>query len=184
MSDVVVSVALVPSPQVIVSNDLVRAEVVPVNVMLGDVTVEAEAIGLQTIGIPSVIDLTISGPTGPRGESMAYVSLTAATALGGHRVVRATGLGGVEYASSANSSHFGTVIGITTAAAEQDETAEILTVGHVTEPSWSWQPGELFLGVNGLLTQTAPTSGFLQVIGTAVSPTRALIEPEQPIRLI
>jgi hypothetical protein len=54
----------------------------------------------------------------------------------------------------------------------------------IDEPSWNWEPqGLLFLGSNGLLTQTAPTSGMLFCLGFAVTETRAFIRPRDPIIL-
>jgi hypothetical protein len=41
----------------------------------------------------------------------------------------------------------------------------------------------LYLSINGVLTQTAPTTGFHQQVGIATTATRVLIGIKQPIIL-
>jgi hypothetical protein len=55
----------------------------------------------------------------------------------------------------------------------------------ITEGSWTWTLGqEVFLSTNGLLTQTPPTSGFLEGVGFPLSPTILQKIPIEPaIRL-
>jgi hypothetical protein len=111
------------------------------------------------------------------------VTLAAGTALGGHRAVIADGAGQALYADQSDTSHIGKVIGITTVAAMQGAPIEITQAGEVIEPSWNWSPGKIFCGVNGLLTQTVPTSGFIQVIGIALAATKMLVDLQTPLNL-
>ena len=58
-----------------------------------------------------------------------------------------------------------------------------MIVGAIDEPSWSFSPGPVFLGLNGALVQAPPASGFVLQIGTALSATRLVVERFSPIIL-
>lgn len=140
---------------------------------------------------PLVVDIgvvTVEGPPGPEGASGsggsdASLSFTAATALSGHKAVRAIGDGSVGYASADQVAQAGTVVGVTTGAAGIGNPISVVAEGIVDEPSWSWGAGPVWLGLNGALTQTIPQSGVLQRIGLALSPTRLLVALTPPILL-
>ena len=58
------------------------------------------------------------------------------------------------------------------------------TSGEMTNVGWNFTPGaDLFVGLNGLITETAPTVGFSQRIGTARTPTTITIRLSEPITL-
>jgi hypothetical protein len=117
-------------------------------------------------------------------ESSNYIFLPAAQALGGHRVVRITALDEVDYASSSNVSHANTAIGITTGAASGGANTSVRMSGVLEEVSWSWAPGEpVFLGVDGVLTQTAPTTGFVCEVGVAYKATGIFVDIKPSIIL-
>lgn len=124
-----------------------------------------------------------SGPPGPAGGNV--IALPAATALGGHRVVRSTGDGRCGYASADNPLHGDDVLGITLGAAVAGANANVQVAGEVTEPSWAWTPQEpVFLGANGVLTQEPPTepdAAFVLIVGFATSPTGLMLRIEGPI---
>lgn len=122
--------------------------------------------------------------TGPKGEPGAtevqYPALAQGQGvLGGHRVVMLTADGTVNYADARNPEDARRILGITTGAAVNGESANIQTTGPMIESSWSWVPDEpVYLGQDGLLTQTVPTwpsAAFLRVMGVAISPTTLLI---------
>lgn len=109
----------------------------------------------------------------------------AATALGGHRVVAMNSDGKAEYADQTNAAHINKVLGITTSAVNADEIASIVRGGEVTEPSWSWTVTlPVFLGTNGLLTQTQPSTGFSLIVGFPVATTKLFVSIREPIALI
>jgi hypothetical protein len=124
------------------------------------------------------------GPQGPVGGAVVYLNIQASVALGGHRAVYASGSGQVDYADRTNPAHRGKVLGITTGAVSQGVDVQIQQAGEITEPSWNWSNGPVYLNTNGTLTQTAPTSGFLQEIGVAISPTRLMIDLKPPVTLV
>lgn len=116
---------------------------------------------------------------------LATVQNISATAIGGHRVVYMAA-DGFRYASNDDISHAGLVIGITTGSAGQNTQTSIKTSGEVTEPSWDWTvPGLIFLGQNGLLTQSSPgpPALFSQVVARVISPTKIFINIQPPIIL-
>lgn len=131
-----------------------------------------------------IVAVVTSGPPGPRGLPGA-VTLTriAAQALGGHRVVRLVDNDRVDYASSDQTAHAEFILGLTAGAAAADAEIEVQTLGEIVESSWAWTPGPVFCGLNGVLTQTPPSSGFIRQIGVADAPDRIVIDLRPPIQL-
>lgn len=148
----------------------------------GDVVVETQ---VNTSVVTTPAEQGPPGPVGPPGQAGAsYLTFTADGALSGHRAVRPTTAGAVGYASSAVAADANSVLGITTGAAATGAAINVQASGEMTEVSWNWTPGlPVFLGTNGLLTQTPPVSGFQLVLGVAISPTKLAINIKQPIVL-
>lgn len=121
------------------------------------------------------------GPVGPPGGT--HFVLPAAVTLSGHRAVTPTA-GGAALADQADPARV-QVIGITTGAVLAGADAIVQTIGRMDEPSWAWTPNQpLWLGNDGLLTQTPPPAGFLVCLGVALSATSALINiSRQPLLL-
>lgn len=142
-----------------------------VNVEVVETTVRVE-------GVPGP-----RGPLGPAGPSAGGLVLTAAGALGGHRLVVAEGAGLAGYADSGNPAHVGKLLGMTAGAAADGAPVTIIQVGEIVEPSWNWNPGPVYLGISGVPTQTRPSSGFLQEIGVATGATRLVMDLKMPIKL-
>jgi len=109
---------------------------------------------------------------------------TAGAALGGHRVVvRRAGV--VEYADRTNAAHLGLVVGITRGAVGSGETTEVQVYGPMREASWTWTADlPIFVGTNGTLTQTPPTSGFSQQVAVAKNATDIFIDLQPPTALV
>lgn len=125
------------------------------------------------------------GPPGAAGAPGANLTAIAGVAIGGHRavIIENTGLAG--YASNTTLSHIGRLAGITTSASVIGDSITILSLGPVTEPSWNWTPNApVYLGTAGLLTQTQPITGFLQIIGVASTATTLFINPREPLVII
>jgi hypothetical protein len=143
---------------------------------------------------PSVRVLPVAGPQGPPGPSgsssdvgQVKASLTASTTLSGHRAVTLQPNGELEYADNTTPSHLHVPIWLTMAAVMSGASVEVLLYGVLTEPSWSWTPdAPLYLGANGIITQTAPTSPalFLAQVGIATGPTTVFIDRQPSILLI
>lgn len=123
------------------------------------------------------------GPAGPVGSS--NITAAAGEPLGGHRAVVLDADGLAWYADNTDAQHLGRVVGITLSAAVLGADATLQSAGYITEPSWNWTPYQpVYLSANGLLTQTPPTTGFMQVLGVALSATSLFIQLRDPIVII
>jgi hypothetical protein len=111
------------------------------------------------------------------------IEATAGAALSGHKAIAIID-GEAIHADKDTAAHRGMVRGITVGAAVDGATAFVQTYGPMIEPSWTWTPNAaIYVGANGALTQTAPSSGFLQQIAVADSATRIFIDPQPAIAL-
>lgn len=134
---------------------------------------------------PDVIVVEVPGEQGPAGlpgEGGVGFRLNAASTIGGHRVVRASPDGPV-YASSDTPAAATLVLGITSAAAEAGFPIDIVRSGLMTETTWAWQLGPIYLGLAGVLTQAPPSAGFLLQVATAISATTVVVEIDEPFIL-
>jgi hypothetical protein len=94
------------------------------------------------------------------------------------------GSGQAVYADHADLSHADKVLGITTGAASSGAPVTIQSADPMIESSWNWTLDQaVFLSTQGQLTQTPPTSGFLQAIGFPLSATTLQIRIEPAVRL-
>ena len=123
------------------------------------------------------------GAPGPPGESIevgAIIACTTEMPLSGHRFVVLDNDMAV-YADCLTENHAHRVIGMTTGASD-DGNVSVQTSGEHEEPTWSWTLGHpVFLGENGLMTQTAPTTGFSLIVGFPMTATKLFIKINQPI---
>lgn len=79
-----------------------------------------------------------------------------------------------------------TVIGMTLNAVNAGEQPNILFEGPYIDSGWSWNMASdvsLFLGANGLITQTPPTSGYLLRVGFATSSQSIFLHLSEPVIL-
>jgi len=107
----------------------------------------------------------------------------AAEDLGGHRIVVAIG-SQIAYADNTIASHSSIVTGITTQAALSGGTLNVTISGEVIEGSWNWTLDKpIFLTANGLMTQTAPSTGFLLQVGYPTSTTSMVVDIKTAIVL-
>lgn len=129
----------------------------------------------------------IPGPAGPPGPAGGHAVGIAAVALSGHRAVTPGPGGGWVYASNDEPEHLGAPIWITTGAAAAGAAAEAMIIGPMTEPSWNWIPRQpVYLGTNGVLTQSAPTAPdafFLAQVGFAISATSLYVDRLPSIKI-
>ncbi|MDP2786260.1 MAG: hypothetical protein Q8O38_16955 [Sulfurimicrobium sp.] len=148
-----------------------------------------ESILVLDDGRIEALDVAEQGPPGPQGipgpTGGSALQYLAGIALGGHRMVVLDDAGLAIYADKSIPAHAGKVLGMTTGAANPGELATIQTGGEMTEPSWSWllnQP--IYLGANGLLTQTPPVTGISLIVGFPITATKVFISIKQLIFLI
>lgn len=130
------------------------------------------------------IQIVTVGEVGPPGTNGTTVVKTASVSLSGHRAVVLNSSGEAIYADASTIAHRDKVLGITTGAASARADATIKTYGELTEPSWAWTLDDpVFLGLTGLLTQTPPTSGFVQRIGFPTAATKLFIDIDDAVTL-
>ena len=104
------------------------------------------------------------------------VSLVAGVNLSALRAVTTNGSGQAVYASNDTLAN-AQVVGITNNSTVSGENAVIKTSGVMTDASWSWTKGTVYLGTNGALTQTAPTGGAVIVhVGRALTATKLQVD--------
>jgi hypothetical protein len=139
-----------------------------------DATVTALAASDPPQPIAAVI-----GPPGPGALPFACI---AGEAIGGHRAVT-IGADGKAYLASPIEAQAQAVFGLSTAAAAVGTGITIQTSGLLSEPSWTWTPGPVWLGAAGVLTQLLPTGGAAVLVGTAGGPTALNISPRIVARL-
>lgn len=127
----------------------------------------------------------IQGIPGSGGGSSDIIKI-ATIALGGQRVVISDGASNATYASNQVLAHRDFVLGVTTGAASAGAAVTVKRSGEMIEPTWNWSLGNVWLGINGLLTQTPPVSPalFSRIIGTAIAPTVVRIDLREPINVI
>lgn len=108
---------------------------------------------------------------------------TASGNIGGHRAVFASG-SAVAYADNTDLSHLGRVLGVTTTAANDGDVVTVINKGRIIFSGWSWTSGfPVYFGTSGALTQSAPNTGFLQIVGMAETPTSLFVSLREPITL-
>lgn len=124
------------------------------------------------------------GLPGPAGGSASVY--TATTPIGGHRVLTMTAGGDLAYASNDDVDSIGRVLGISINAAGAGGSVSVVRAGDVEEPSWDWVVSlPIYLGANGMLTQTPPESPavFSLIVGFPLTSTSLFFSPREPITL-
>lgn len=154
-----------------------------------DVLVEREVDVVLEQSEPEEIIITevVQGPPGPPGligpSGGSALSVTAGQDIGGHRLVLLNAQGDAIYADARQLSHAEVVVGLTVFAAVQGHSIDIVRVGIVEEPSWSWVADQpVYLGLDGVPTQTLPPGAlFGLVVGFPIAPTRLFMSIKPPI---
>jgi hypothetical protein len=136
--------------------------------------IEREVITIGEQGPPGV------GIPGPAGGS-AVQRLAGETLSALMAVYELDGL--VFRLDQADGEHIALLLGITLTAADTGATLNIQRTGVIDDAAWFWATGRVWLGADGALTQVPPTQGFNLLIGAAVSPTRLILNLQDPIDL-
>jgi hypothetical protein len=133
-----------------------------------------------TVPVAHTLNLAFPGPQGSTGISTGIVEVLAGEVVGGQRPVSL--LGGQAYATDISSVESAiTCIGVSLHAADAGATLRVQCGGLMTEPTWTWSNGPVYVSDTKTLTQTPPATGALIHVGIAQAPTGLVIEPAQPI---
>jgi len=108
------------------------------------------------------------------------VSIVSPTNIGGNRAV----LGNGNYADNTDTATIGSVIGITKTATTTGENMLIAYAGELNGFFGLTVNQSVYLSTNCTLTQTPPTSGYIQKLGVAVSSSSVLINISTPIEVL
>lgn len=74
-------------------------------------------------------------------------------------------------------------VGISRTFANELGVIEVISNGLLSDASWNFSQGAVFLGLNGSITQSVPSQAFDLRLGTAISATEIFIQLERPIKL-
>jgi hypothetical protein len=140
---------------------------------------------------PLALTLGLQGPAGADGadgtdgvNGGGIVTLTAAVAIGGQRVVTTDGSGSAIYADNGTLAHANNVVGLSLGAAAIAGSLDVQTGGAVEDPSFAFTPGAvLWLGANGMIATAPPGTGFSLVVGYAMTATKIFLNIGTPIIL-
>jgi hypothetical protein len=133
-----------------------------------------------TVTVPSGQTMPTAAPAGSPISTVSTLTLTASTNISGLTAV-ATSSG---QAVTASSSTGAPVVGIATGGALAGADVTVQYEGPISDTSWSWAYNQpIFIAANGVLTQTAPTSGYSQIVGYPINATSLLIDIQAPITL-
>lgn len=142
----------------------VRQDTVSVDVKSLDVTLDIISGGI----VPAAIDTT----------------LVASTSISALRCITTDSSGLAKYATPDTLAN-AVVIGVSTTSGNAGDTITIKTSGQITDASWSWTKGAIYLGANGALTQTAPTGGSIVVhVAKAITATKIIIDIDTIIQTV
>ena len=112
------------------------------------------------------------------------LQLTAGVSLSALRAVTTNSSGQAIYASN-NTLGNAQVVGITMGSANSGEQVGVKTFGPMSDASWNWTKGAVYLGTNGQLTQTAPSGGAIIVqVGRALTATQLFVDVETTITTV
>jgi hypothetical protein len=124
--------------------------------------------------VQEVLEYGIPGRDGAGIASNSWLDAISVGVLSGHRaVVVENGLARYPVSPSER------VSGLTIGAALASQAVTVITCGPITEPSWNWNPGPVFVQANGVLTQSP--GGDLQEIGLAVTPQTLIVRVQTPV---
>lgn len=136
---------------------------------------------------PAGADSTVPGPEGPQGRSGrdgaqgpagagAVTSREASANVPLWSAVVVSDANRCIPADPSNPAHRGQVIGVTAYGGMTGAQVEIQSVGDLLGPVADFAEGTpLFVGAGGILTPTPPTSGWRQIVATAVSSSQIVV---------
>lgn len=139
---------------------------------------------------PVVVTEGEQGPPGPRGQQGppgpaggSTLIKTAGEAIGGQRVVMASGPDDVLHADPTNPATAVLILGISANAAAPGDDVGVVRQGEIVENTWSWIPGlPIVCGLGGVLTQSVPALAvYTQPVGVALTATKIFVNIGLPI---
>ena len=121
------------------------------------------------------------GPIGPAGGSA--ITRKAGTVISALVAVYELPDGTVWPLSADDAEHIDLLAGITTTSAAAGQEVTIQRAGPLDATGLNLQPGRVWLGMDGALTQTPPENGFDTLLGYATAEQRLYIDISETILL-
>ena len=119
-----------------------------------------------------VIEIGIQGVAGKDGlNGSSEINLTALFNIGGLRFLIAD----QTYADQTDIGSYGRVIGASKGAVSIGGNLQIVNAGELNGFTGLTPNTAIYLGLNGLITQAVPTTGFIQQLGVAIASDTILI---------
>jgi predicted RecA/RadA family phage recombinase len=122
---------------------------------------------------------TVSSTVRISGSVTTSISVVAQDVLHSYDPVTITG----KLADSGNSAFFGKVLGLIANDLGVGFSGNVIVDGLVTNPAWSWTAGSPIYLNGSSLSQTAPSTGFVQQIGIAKASDTIYVDLSVPIQL-
>lgn len=140
---------------------------------------EPESLG---VAVESGPELSVAIQDGETSDPAGVYFAEAVGSIGGGRVVRRASVG-VVYADASLLANSTPGIGVSEHAAADGGLVAVRHYGELSDPAWSWTPGQpIYLGSNGVMIQTVP-AGNLVVVARAVTTQMIFVDPQPPILL-
>lgn len=140
----------------------------------------------QTVGVPpgSLPGQFLGhGNTWRYPDANAAFTLVAAQTISALKVVRQSGSSAYVVTSQSTQAELETIAGVALTGGGVGSQITVERNNFVEDGNWAFSPGSVYLGSNGELTQTEPTSGFLVIMGNAVSSTKVRLGIQHPLGL-
>lgn len=152
-----------------------------------DVVVEAVEVSVdciqQTVDVQTqqnIVEIVTGGPMGPPGMvSGETLVRPCAETIHGHRAVMIAN-GAFRRPDLAQAAHADAVIGISEQSGVAGDVISARMRGLISEPSWTWSPGFVYCGTDGVLMQAPSPAGWLLVVGRAVDATTIDVDIDTP----
>lgn len=136
---------------------------------------------------PDILDVLVQGIQGPRGEPGEVADITyerlAPGSMSALTVVWENEYGVVQSAEPDELEHVSHIAGITLTGTSTPGPVRIQYIGPISDDSWNFTRGRIWLGAGGTLTQTPPEDGYDVLIGHAVSKSTMYINIQDYIYL-
>jgi hypothetical protein len=127
-------------------------------------------------------DYTVAGNweqlgSGGSGDTTSIInSYTAGESISAYNILVQESDGKVDVADSSDTNHIQKVVGLATTSAVLDDSIDVQSTGKMTNAGWSWTPGaKLYFTSSGTLTETVPSTGFIQQVAVAETATTITI---------
>ena len=138
--------------------------------------------------IQNVLSLSSVGIQGVQGEK-GEIGNSAIEYVAGENITSYQPLiiddGVLKVASNIDDSHTGKFIGLASNSSNLGGDVTVLFHGEVENSGWNFTLGNfIYIGANGLITDTTPSIGFLQSIGHASATNKIILNIKQAIRRI